>query len=216
MTLKVNNLVGFGAAPAGGISTLVKQTDTANTADSITFPADINSGDLLVVFGYSAGLVGSPSVTTPSGWTLVGSYKTLDANKTTLAIWYKIADGSEASSTVSSWFSGDFAALISSLTFRADKAITSAAGFDYEAIYTNADPSAQTVNASGGTAPIIVVGYSGNGTLTLSPTEDGSVDSGFSAYRSWKIYLSSPSDTTVDTSDNGSGNTLQSCYFEVS
>ena len=84
---------------------------------------------------------------------------------------------------------------------------------------TTGDPASQSVTASGGTAPLIVFGCSGStsqlGTLpTFSPAKDASVGSNAFNDLAYKIYNSSPQDTTIDKGDDGA-NALQSFYLEA-
>lgn len=212
MTLKVNNLTGFGAAPAdGGVSTLTKQTHTFSVSDSITLPAGINAGDLLVMFGWAGG-VSSPTVNTPSGWTKVGQASSGSASTAT---WYKIATGADASSSHSGFFSGDTFAFLGCLTFRPDNPITAASAVgSYQGQVTDGNPTLQTISSSAGT-PVLVALANCIGTLTMTPN-DGTVDNIGSMYMGWKIYTASPANVTADSPDEGTGNSTQSCYFEVS
>ncbi|HYM98203.1 MAG TPA: hypothetical protein VET25_00545 [Aestuariivirgaceae bacterium] len=89
------------------------------------------------------------------------------------------------------------------------------------------NPAAQTVTASGGVAPLVVLGaYGARGfidprTFTVggSPAKDGEVHNepgGFSnIVFAWKIYNASPADVVVDMDDEIEANYLQSFYIEM-
>src|SRR4051812_31737652 len=80
---------GGGAAPqvAGSNSS---QNDTASTSHSVSLPATIVSGNLLLVIMNCA----NTSITTPSGWTLEHSRSGVNG---AAAVLSRIADGSEGS-----------------------------------------------------------------------------------------------------------------------
>ena len=86
---------------------------------------------------------------------------------------------------------------------------------------TDGNPSAQVVGASSGTPPLIVIGaYGTTGTVdprTFSTTKDGEITAdSFNAYLAYKIYNSSPQDSSIDMDDEGDANILQSCYLACS
>lgn len=214
MTLIVNNLTGFGAAPvaAGGVSTLTKQTHTHSPTDSMTLPADINAGDLIVMFGYAAGSSVAPTVNTPSGWTKLGQTSSGFAS---IAIWYKIATGSDASSSHSGFFTNEAFPYLGCLTFRPDNPITAVdAVGSYQGQITDGDPASQTIPSSAGFPVLVALGNT-IGTLTMTPN-DGTVNDASLMYMGWKIYTASPANVTADSPDEGSENSTQSCFFEVS
>jgi hypothetical protein len=112
------------------------------------------------------------------------------------------------------------------LVFRPNVPATAYTPQDAAGEVNDGNPSAQTVNASGGLAPLVVFGaYSERGsgggvnprTFTVggSAAKDGEVNSTSFCYLAWKIYNSSPADVVVDMDDEGAGNGLQSFYIEA-
>ncbi len=191
-------------------------TTSTATAGTITGYSGILPGDLLVLYDYVSSISVPPEVA-PSGFAIAASLLNVKFRWT---LSYKIADGSEASASLTGMTtgSGSFANKIL-LCFRPDIPATSAVSADPDATITDANPSAQTVTASGGTAPLIVFGcYASTGAVnprTMSPAKDGEMSSGTSFYVAWKIYNSSPADVSVDMDDEGNNNMLMSCYIEV-
>jgi len=83
----------------------VAATNTSNSAGTTThavsLPASISAGDLLIVLLYLFSGSGVPGISTPSGWTSLGTVD--DSTDRRLSVFYKIASGSEgASVTVTS------------------------------------------------------------------------------------------------------------------
>ena len=203
-------------AATGGLTTLSFIASTIADADSITAPASINSGDLLVMFDYS----GKPSGGgTPTGFTNIfdtsGAYVDIIAS-------YKIADGTEDSSSITG-LTGGYAGLKIIQQFRGDDTISSISAQDIASQVTDGDPSTQTCNASLGSSPLIVFGMYGShdtiSTRTFSPTEDGETDNTGSAeqlHAKYKIYNSSPADVTIDMGAVDFQNALGSFYLEAS
>ena len=78
-------------------------TSAASTSHTVNLPASISSGDLLIVF---FGTREKPTITTPSGWTLLKN-KSNAAENHQFSIFYKVASGSEGSTvtitTSASW-----------------------------------------------------------------------------------------------------------------
>jgi len=69
--------------------------DTDTTDHNVDMPATVNAGDLLIVLFTNDG---SATVTTPSGWTALASNAVNGAVR--LSVYYKIAGGTEGSTTV--------------------------------------------------------------------------------------------------------------------
>lgn len=199
------------AIPVASLSFIASTTSTAST---VTAPASIDAGDLLVIL---EGAGGSVSGSLASGFTLARE----DINgptQTNIRIGYKIADGSEDSASLGGYSASVMRKIV--LQFRGDVAISSIAVQDDDGEITTGNPASQTVTSSGGTTPLIVFGhYFSNGTVdprTFSPTETGEVSSDSDLhYAKYLIYNSSPANVSVDMDDEGGVNALQSLYLEA-
>lgn len=222
--LKMTQLIGFGAkqesaaAPLTTVSFLASSTSV--DSETITLPASIAAGDLIIVLDAISN-DSSPTLVTPSGFTNVTN---ATSSYMRFASCYKIADGSEASTSVTGLLPdppGGGAKIAA--VFRGDVAISSftPASINQPSI-DNANPTAQSVTASGGTPPLIVFGFyvndygSGVNPRTFSPTKDGEINESGATYcdlwLAYKIYNSSPANVTVDMDDEGYGNGIQSYY----
>jgi hypothetical protein len=211
----VTDLVGFGVA--GGppvVATLSHVADTTSTTATITAPATINAGHILVLWDSSFTSGAVPAKVIPAGFTEIVSIATVNLRSTAS---YKLCDGTEDGATITGQ-AGTYPEK-AIMQFRGDIAATSITVVDLASEATAADPTTQTCNASGGVVPLIVFGLYGNGTSittrTFSPAEDAEVSVSVSTKAKYKIYNSSPADTTVDTGDYGVDNHLVSFYLQV-
>jgi hypothetical protein len=157
----------------------------------------------------------------PSGFTQIGTTQSL--NEADAVTAYKIALGNE-SGTLISGMNGFYVELKLLLQFRGNSPITVAAAQDIAQQITDGNPASQTCNASGGAVPLIVFGTYASivrpvDPRTFSPAADGehsiTAASGGQAVVKYKIYNSSPQDTSIDMDDEGSNNVLQSFFLEV-
>lgn len=212
-------------ASAGGATSLAFQASASSeNSATVTGPASIQSGDLLCLSDRGFEFLGFPTTAAPSGFTSIENV-TVDPD-TRHIISYKIADGSEASSSLTGMtFLGGGKVLF---VLRPDNPITNVNIQDSDSQGTAGNPASQTVTSSGGAVPLVVLGAYGsfNNAIaeTFTPTEDGSVeangdggDAGDEANLfAYKIYNSSPANVTIDMPDEGASNTLLSCYLECS
>ena len=193
-----------------------------------TNTSTIQAGDLIVVEMYAANITTAtpPSLTIPSGYTSIvskGAYNTGSADAQTETWAYKIATAADAGASVT--YSSDAGAVYRnavSMVFRPNApatTITSGSINSFGTTGSQTTPPTQTVTASSGATPLIVFAsylIGGGGTVptrTFSPTADQEIPS----YYKYKIYNSSPLDTTVsDTISGGSMNSLQSFYLHIS
>lgn len=208
-----------GTLAAVALSSISNPTSASSTTVNIAWPT-VLAGDMAIVFDVVSGYGGLPTAVTPSGFT-----KMCDANDGSLSrgiLSFKRCDGTESgnlATMVIPQFSGGKKAMV---VLRGDIPLASISGFDGEAGAFNAnDPGAITVNASGGTPPLLVIGayWASSGTVdprTFSTTKDGEVSFHTNSfYIAWKLYLSSPADTSIDMADEGSGNLIQGFYAQV-
>jgi hypothetical protein len=212
------------AAPAV-LTTLTQVASATSTGTNITGPAGIQAGDLLVLVDRAIG-AGVPTAVVPSGFASVSDSN--NGSNTQQILSSKIADGSEASASLTGMTSSISQVAKVLLVFRGNVAIAAATAQDVGAQSTTGNPTAQVVNASGGAAPLVVIGaYGSQGAInprSMSPAKDGEVGeegpTSAKTWLAWKIYDTSPADVTVDMDDEDgggtSGNTLQSCYLACS
>ncbi len=192
----------------------------ASTTSSVTYPSGIQAGDLIVVLDFARS-PSQPSDVNPSGYTLIQRSAVIESGgfaAQKLASWLKIATGSETGSLSLMNGSSSNAKVI--VVFRGGSPISSAAIQDPDSETTTSNPAAQSVSASGGDTPLIVLGfYSSSSAIsprTFSPAKDGEVGASNNlGYLAWKIYESSPADVSIDMDDEGAGNSLHSCYVEL-
>jgi hypothetical protein len=105
--------------------------------------------------------------------------------------------------------------------FRGSTAASSVTVASVNAEVSSGDPAAQTVTASAGTTPLVVIGaystiFASVDPRTFAPTKDGEIAVGTAAYLAYKLYNSTPADVSIDMDDEASDNALQSCYLQVS
>ena len=208
----------FSPVVASGLTTLSLQDNATSTSTTITGPSSIQTGDLILLLDRSYGAA-APSTVVPSGFTSI--VNTAGSNLRQI-VSRKIADGSEASATITGMAAGFFGDVAKELyVFRGDAAISSVTASTPNNQATTGNPSSQSVTASGGTPPLIVFGAYGVGTgtvdpRTFSPAKDGEINGAATSYLAYKIYNSSPADVSIDMDDEGDENCLQSFYLECS
>lgn len=207
---------------AGGDAavTTLSFIDSVTTDNSfLTTMAGINPGDLLIWYDYT---VYASSVVVPTGFTQIGTTLSV-TDEVDVVTAYKIAIGNESSTSILG-MNGYYVEQKILLQFRGDLAINSITVQDVSQQITDGNPAAQVCNASGGAVPLIVIGTYSTFDATVDPrtfstTADGeiSIDGPFNdQYIKYKIYNSSPADTTIDMDDENVENSLQSFYLEVS
>ena len=213
--LHVNQLNGFGAAQQDAL-TLSFLASATSTGSTITVPATVQAGDLLLYFDRARnGAITPPTSVTPTGFTLIGT--SITASFTRVNLSYKIAVGTEASTNITG-MNGNSQNNKIMLVFRGSSPLVSVTPASVAEEATTGDPSAQVVTASGGTPPLIVVAqYATEANpvdpRTFSPAEDAEIANGTTHYAKYKIYNTAPADVTVDKDDDGT-NFLRSCYLQ--
>lgn len=198
-------------------------SSTSQNATTITAPAGILAGDLLV-FGDTSfnDSTTVPTYVSPVGFTVVSdTFGTTGAGggqavRNTLS--YKIANGTESSTAITGMSSGAERMML--YVFRGDHPITSviSGGVSQEAAEGN--PASQNVTASSAAAPLVVLGlYRSQGAVdprSFSPAKDGEISPTAGAYLAYKIYNSAPANVAIDMDDEGNINALISCYLSCS
>ncbi len=208
--------------PAGNavapITSITQPTSATSTSGTITWPT-VQAGDIAVMADFASGL-GVPTTVVPDGFTNACVQDNGASAKWMVS--YKVCDGTESGSLtgMSSIVHRKILAI-----FRPDVPAASAVhGGEQHGTATNANPTAITVAASSGGAPLIIIGtYSSSGainprTFTVGGVgaKDGEIANGTVQYLAWKVYISSPSDVDVDMDDEGNANIVQGFYLEVS
>lgn len=219
--LMLTQLCGFGAGQ-NTLTTIVQQASATSTAATINCPADIIAGDLLVMLDRASNNAfgGVPASVTPSGFTSIGNISVSASGITGIrqTFWYKLAVGTEASSTLTG-MDGTATDKKALLVFRGNVPATTLTLVSVGGEATDGNPTAQNVTAGTGVPPLVVLGGYGSQSAvsprTFSTTKDGEINPDTLLYLAWKIYNSAPADSSIDMDDEGTGNTLQSCYIQM-
>lgn len=213
---KANFLPGMfpGGALIGAVGIGVVFFDSAvSTAETITAPAGIQAGDLIVLAdaGQTAGAV---TLVTPVGFTALASFN--PSATTGMVVSYKEADGSEGGTSITGINATLDAKALA--VFRRSPVATVITPSAVNSEGTAGNPSSQNVAASGGVAPLVVIGaYFGTAGVdprTFTPAADGEINPDTRLFLKHKIYNSAPQDTTVDQDDEGT-NGLVSCFLQM-
>jgi hypothetical protein len=199
-------------------TSLTVPASATSTATTITAPADIQAGDVLLLLDKASDIDGgSPTAVVPTGFTNISTLN--DTSVQTQICSYKIADGSEASSTITGMVGGNNVRK-AMIVIRPDAPATAVNVGSLGAEISNANPAAKSVTASAGSPALIVIGAYGNAFAAISPrtfstTADAEITPATNLYLAYKIYNSSPADTSIDMDDEGTSNALQGFYLEV-
>lgn len=195
--------------------TLALHDSVTSSAGTLTVPATVQAGDLLVLLDFALNSSGSPTEAYETDFTKIG---TASFSPRRLSLSYKIATGSEASTAIGSAQDGTSSDRHILAVFRASAPITSVVVNSVFEQGTNADPSPQNVTSASGDVPLVVLGaYAAASAISprgFSPAEDGEFSPDTNSYLKYKIYNSSPADVTVDMEDEIQ-NYLISAYLEV-
>jgi hypothetical protein len=197
------------AAAAAGLTTLSLFASATSTTHQVTMPAGVVAGDVIVIFKTGAG-IGAPATVIPTGFTNIFNVTSAVARFTA---WYKIAEGSEGSTTLT-LDNGTFDNICLGV-FRGNKAIVAVSPQDIEAVVPSTDPADQVVTASGGIAPLIVLGADVD---SFSPAAEGSIVAGGTYTLSYEIYNvgDTLADVTIGRGDAGDFNALGGFYLNCS
>lgn len=210
-------LLGYGGAAADPEIAFFGSANSA-ASTTITLPASINAGDLIVLLD-RVEAASLPSKVIPTDFTeILDTAGSLHRQTSS----YKIAVGTEGGTAITGMSaSGATFADKVALVFRGTPAITGVTVGDPEQTDTSGNPTALTCSASSGTPPLVVLGgYGSTGAIdprTFSTTKDGEVTTASTRlYLAYKIYNLAPADTTIDMDDEGSRNNLHSFYMACS
>ena len=193
---------------------------SAGGGAGVEVPAGTMAGDVIVLLERDVAITTPPANGVPSGFTLIGTQDDGSGVRSTAS--YGIAAGGEAGNPLGTGMTGGLAAERAIAVFRPDAPISSVGISAVGSEVTTGDPSAQTVLSGGAATPVIAFGAYGSrspGTVsprTFSPTKAGEVRADQvwgDSWLAWLIFNSSPSNVSVDMSDEGSLNQLMSWYL---
>lgn len=191
----------------------------ATSDPTITIPTVLDN-DIAIIVDRSASSGSPPPENVPSGWTkLFGDTETVGSTAQRITVYWRTLTAGLSGTTVAGTGSVNDMMM---LVFRPSRAVASATAGDGDSEHTSGNPASQTVTASSGTPPLIVIGWcrDGDGTLdaafsTATPAFDDEVEMSDGQCRiGYKIYHSSPQDHTVDMADLGGFNTLVTLYVQ--
>lgn len=218
-----NHLIGFGAGGDQMATSISFQNSAISTASTITLPAGIIAGDLIVIYDRASNASStSPTLVVPAGFTNGYDGPLASAtNASRVSLSYKIATGSESSTVITGMNATSM--FKAAMVFRGDIPISLVTPYSFTSIMTDSNPTAQVVTSSAGPAPLIVFGAYGVGgsaaisPRTMTPAAAGEITIGTSpgSYVKYLIYNSAPADVTVDMDDEGNRNMLMSGYVAV-
>lgn len=180
------------------------------TGATVTIPGTPTADDICVIWswfrntlssgglasGFTNGVNQDASGTSEGGGRI--QIKKLTGSETTVTI--------EAGTNATSWLCA---------TFRPSSPVAGFVVNDTATEATNNDPAAQTVSVAGIPGPTLALAHARQGTINLG-TMTTITNSGFTSHvAGYKIDNpgGSPADITVDTTDGGSQNLLQSLYL---
>lgn len=191
-----------------------------STAATITWPGSLQSGMVAFLIDHANNIINKPTDVTPSGFTnipLSGTAQTDGFNRVKTS--YKILTGSESGSLTG--MDGDSFDRKIMFIIQGTSPIASVTISDATVNLTNSDPGSETISASNGIGPVLVIGSAsiGSSATAAFSTESPAFDATVAATRmvaGYKIYNSSPQDHTIDMNDLGSGNALIGFYATFS
>jgi hypothetical protein len=168
------------------------------------------------------GILPVPTAVVPSGFTNIINSGLASGDDTLRQIAsYKIAVGNEGGTSLTG-MSAAFALVRKELAvFRGNNPAVSVNISTPGAQISNTNPTAQTVLAGAGAAPLIVFGCYGSHSVggidprTFTPAADAEITAASDAWLAWKIYNASPANVSIDMDDEGLLNTLQSFFVEL-
>lgn len=195
--------------------TLSFHASAVSNAATVTVPATVQAGDVGILVDF---IENGATGVTPTGWTQLAD--AADSTFQRIRVSRKILTGADAGATVTGMSASNNNKVL--LVFRGTAAIASVAAGSWNAQATGGDPTSQSVTASGGTPPLVVIGAAAinGGTAafsTASPAFDATVaTANADLLVGYKIYNSAPSDHTIDMNDLGTRNALASGYLACS
>jgi hypothetical protein len=199
--------------------TVAFQASATSNAATITGPASIVAGDIIVLLDRAGNTGSVPGLVTPTGFTSINNVTDGSFYRQNLS--YKVATGTEAGASITGMSYGGAGYTWKAMAvFRASGEVESVSVVDAAGESSGGNPTAQSVSAGSGITPLVVIGaysthYATVDPRTFSTTKDGEISPDVSLYLAYKIYNSSPADSSIDMDDEGTNNALQSCYIQV-
>ncbi len=209
-------------AVGNAITTITFVASAGANAATITIPAGAQAGDVAVLFdlAHSTSVAAAPTSVTPANWTLIKETNEAVSRGSRAITSYKILAAGEPGSSVTGMNDDREDKVM--LVFRGNVAVVTVTPSVWNGESTDGDPASQSVAASGGAAPLVVLGCAGDDNsnasfATASPAFDGTgTATDLDAIMGYKIYNSAPADHTIDMADLGSNNALHSGYLQFS
>ena len=210
------------AAAVAPLTTLSQVLSATSSASTITAPAGIQAGDLILFMDHGENLApGAPAAVAPNDFTAITDSITDPFGRTTL--YYKIANGTEGSSSLTGMSGTDYQQKLICV-FRGDVPIKAVTIQNLQSTVTDNNPSSIAITSGSGAVPMIVVGcyfVYNTGAVnprTFSPAKDGEVANSDDMYIAWKFYDvgETPANVTIDMDDEGFENILIGLYIECS
>jgi hypothetical protein len=189
----------------------------SNTS-TITIPAGAQAGDLAVMYDFAAGTISTPVAVTPPGWTLITSNN--DVN-TRGSIVYKILTSGDPGADVTGMNGTDInRKVMRVLRGGSPIATATSGGWDQNITVTANSPNPINVAASGGSAPLVVMGFAASrgtiNTFSSSPAF-GSVNAASATRTGFTNYGSgTASNHTVSMTQAGDRNGMAAGYIQIS
>lgn len=219
--LRVNHLTGFGGG--GGLRTLTFVASAVSATSQITIPATAQAGDLGVLVDYASG-VAEPADVVPTDWTgwnasLASVVSGAETYKGRMS--YKILVGGDPNTAITGMNGGDSNQKVM-FVFRGNQIVTTITASTANGQATAGNPTQQSVTATAGTPPLVVIGaaaiHVGTAAFsTANPAFDGTAATADAdLIMGYTIYNSAPADHTIDMNDLGDNNYLASGYLAVS
>jgi hypothetical protein len=199
------------AGGGGGTTSLAFHDSSTSAVATISVPAGLEAGDLMVLSDFAFNTT-NPTLVTPSGFT--NWINAGDGANARLGVSYKIAIGDETTLT---GMDGNLADNKILAVYRPDVAISTITASTPTSQVTAGDPSSQAITATAGTLPLIAFGfYVSNGAVdprTFSPAATGSINNGTAHYLLYQLQNAALADVSIDMDDEGSTNILAGGYL---
>lgn len=212
-------------ASGGKPTTLTFVNSSVVEAASISLPAGSAAGDLgILLDGPTSGAGSStPTGVTPSGFSLAADVGAAPDTAARMRISYKVLDAADITAGSVSGMTGATVSHKTFITLRPNAPISSVTAGGVNGEVTAGNPVSQTIGASGGVGPLVLLGHISNFSADASPTgtlvTSGTHIVAVTTNRRktyYEIQNSSPADRTFDMGDVGALNAIQSCYLAVS
>lgn len=191
----------FAAAGGGGTTSLAFHDSATSTAATISVPAGLQAGDLMVLSDFALNSGSVPALVVPSGFT-----NWINSTTSTLRVAqsYKIAVGDETTLT---GMDGNLIDNKILAVFRGDVAISTITASIPTSEATSGDPATQNIVATAGTLPLIAFGFyvgtAGVDPRTFTPSATAELNNGTSHFLKYLLQNASLTDVSINMDDEG-------------